>query len=92
VNFIELLSEVALQQSGKSLAVSGFVARHFVDGLQNAAFQAAYLQGRGWLACTDILSFQSELRNIFPSEMCELLFNFGTSPVHPYVFLVNIRV
>ena len=76
------LLEVTLQQALQSLAVTGLVAGHFMDGLQNAAFQAAYLQGRGWLFCTDILSFQRKLRNIFLSEMCELSLNFGTSPVH----------
>ena len=29
--------------------MTGLVTSHLVDGLQNAAFQAAYLQGRGWL-------------------------------------------
>ena len=76
------LLEVTVQQALQSLAVTGLVPGHLVDGLQNAAFQAAYLQGRGWLICIDILSFQRKLRNIFLLEMCELSLNFGTSPVH----------
>ena len=43
------LLKVALQQTLQSLAVSCFVLSHFVDSLQNAAFQAAYLQG-AWMA------------------------------------------
>ena len=43
------LLEVTLQQTLQSLAVTSLVAGHLVDGLQNAAFQAAYLQG-AWMA------------------------------------------
>ena len=45
----KILLEVTLQQTLQSLAVTSLVASHFVDGLQNAAFQAAYLQG-AWMA------------------------------------------
>ena len=89
LSVIELL-EVTLQQAFQSAAMAGLVAGHFMDGLQNAAFQAAYLQGRGWLICIDILSFQRKLRNIFLLEMCELSFNFGTSLVLlPNIFLTS---
>ena len=84
------LLEISVEQTLQCLAVAGLVASHFVDGLQNAAFQAAYLQGRGWLICIDILSFQRKLRNIFLLEMCELSFNFGTSLVLlPNIFLTS---
>ena len=74
--------EVTLQQAFQTAAVTSLVASHFVDGLQNAAFQAAYLQGRGLLACANILPFQRESRNIFLLEKKELSCNSGTSLVH----------
>ena len=43
------LLEVTLQHALQSNAVTSLVAGHFMDGLQNAAFQAAYLQG-AWMA------------------------------------------
>ena len=44
-----ILLEVPLQQALQGDAVTGLVTGHLVDGLQNAAFQAANVQGRGWL-------------------------------------------
>ena len=58
---IELL-EVTLQHALQSLAVASLVASHLVDGLQNAAFQAAYLQGRGWLFCLNLSRKQKKLQ------------------------------
>ena len=39
------LLEVTLQQALQCLAVASLVTGHLMDSLQNAAFQAAYLQG-----------------------------------------------
>ena len=44
-----ILLEVTLQQAFQTAAVASLVAGHLMDGLQNAAFQAAYLQG-AWMA------------------------------------------
>ena len=57
-----ILLEISLQQTLQCLAVAGFVASHLVDGLQNAAFQAAYLQGRGWLFCLNLSRKQKKLQ------------------------------
>ena len=48
-SLFQILFEITLQQALQSLAVAGLVTGHLVDGLQNAAFQAAYLQG-AWMA------------------------------------------
>ena len=46
---ISALLKVSLEKSLEGDAVAGLVPGHLVDGLQNAAFQAAYLQG-AWMA------------------------------------------
>ena len=43
------LLEVTIQQTLQGNTVASLVTSHLVDGLQNAAFQAAYLQG-AWMA------------------------------------------